>query len=48
MNLTDNKKALNLDGTGFDVVENYEVYQLMTSLALSFNEVNFSPVQQDG
>lgn len=48
MIITDNKKAQHLQAAGFDVVENYEVYQLMTSLTLSFNDVNFTPVQQNG
>ena len=47
MKLTDNKKAHDLDGQGFNVVNNREKLT-MSSLALSFNEVNFSPVERDG
>ena len=46
MIITDNKKAQNLDGTGLIDVITEEVNN-MTSLALSFNEVNFTPVQQN-
>ena len=47
MIITDNKKAQNLDGTGLIDVITKEVNN-MSSLALSFNEVNFTPVQQNG
>lgn len=47
MIITDNKKAQTLDGAGLIDVITKEVNN-MTSLALSFNEVNFTPVQQDG
>ena len=46
MIITDNKKAQNLDGTGLIDVITEEVNN-MSSLALSFNEVNFTPVQQN-
>ena len=46
MKSTDNKKARTLDGKGFSVVN--KGILTMSSLALSFNEVNFSPVQQNG
>ena len=46
MIITDNKKAQNLDGTGLIDVITKEVNN-MSSLALSFNEVNFTPVQQN-
>ena len=46
MKLTDNKKAQTFDGKGFSVVN--KGILTMSSLALSFNEVNFSPVQQGG
>lgn len=44
---TDNKKPLNLAGLGVLNVITKEVNN-MSSLALSFNEVNFTPVQQNG
>lgn len=44
---TDNKKPLNLAGLGVLNVITKEVDN-MSSLALSFNEVNFTPVQQNG
>ena len=49
MIITGNKKApRNLGGYGgFEVVNNMRKLT-MSSLALSFNEVNFTPVQQDG
>lgn len=46
MKSTDNKKAQTFDGKGFSVVN--KGILTMSSLALSFNEVNFSPVQQGG
>ena len=47
MIITDNKKARTLDGKGLIDVITKEVNN-MSSLALSFNEVNFTPVQQNG
>lgn len=47
MIITDNKKAQTLDGTGLIEVITKRVNN-MSSLALSFNEVNFTPVQQNG
>ena len=47
MNITDNKKAQNLVGAGLIEVITQKVNN-MGSLALSFNEVNFTPVQQKG
>ena len=47
MIITDNKKPLNLAGLGVLNVITKEVNN-MSSLALSFNEVNFTPVQQNG
>ncbi len=47
MNITDNKKAQNFGRSGLIEVITKEVNN-MSSLALSFNEVNFTPVQQDG
>ena len=46
MKSIDNKKALNLDGTGLIAVN--KGILTMSSLALSFNEVNFSPVERNG
>ena len=46
MIITDNKKAQTFDGQGLIDVITKEVNN-MSSLALSFNEVNFTPVQQD-
>ena len=46
MIITDNKKPLNLAGLGVLNVITKEVNN-MSSLALSFNEVNFTPVQQN-
>lgn len=47
MKSTDNKKALNFGRSGLIVVNNMRKLT-MTTLALSFNDVNFSPVQQNG
>ena len=47
MIITDNKKAQNFGRSGLIGVITKEVNN-MNSLALSFNEVNFSPVQQNG
>lgn len=46
MKSTDNKKARSLENKGLIAVN--KGILTMSSLALSFNEVNFSPVQQDG
>ncbi len=46
MKLTDNKKAHRLENKGLIAVN--KGILTMSSLALSFNEVNFSPVQQGG
>ncbi len=46
MIITDNKKAQTFDGQGLIGVNNLRKVN-MSSLALSFNEVNFTPVQQD-
>ena len=47
MIITDNKKAQTFDGKGLIEVKSQRAIN-MSSLALSFNEVNFTPVQQDG
>ena len=47
MKSTGNKKPLHLGGLGALNVITKEVNN-MSSLALSFNEVNFTPVQQKG
>ena len=47
MIITDNKKAQTFDGQGLIDVNNFRKVN-MSSLALSFNEVNFTPVQQNG
>ena len=47
MIIIDNKKAQTFDGKGLIDVITKEVNN-MSSLALSFNEVNFTPVQQNG
>ena len=47
MIITDNKKAQTFDGKGLIGVNNLRKVN-MSSLALSFNEVNFTPVQQNG
>ena len=47
MIIIDNKKAQNFGRSGLIEVITKEVNN-MSSLALSFNEVNFTPVQQDG
>ena len=46
MKSTDNKKARSLENKGLIAVN--KGILTMSSLALSFNEVNFSPVQQGG
>jgi len=46
MIIIDNKKAQNFGRSGLIEVITKEVNN-MSSLALSFNEVNFTPVQQD-
>jgi prophage antirepressor-like protein len=46
MKSIDNKKAQTFDGQGFNVVN--KGILTMSSLALSFNEVNFTPVEQNG
>ncbi len=46
MKLTDNKKAHRLENKGLIAVN--KGILTMSSLALSFNEVNFSPVERDG
>ena len=47
MIITDNKKAQTFDGKGLIEVKSQRAIN-MSSLALSFNEVNFTPVQQNG
>ena len=47
MIITDNKKAQTFDGKGLIGVNNLRKIN-MSSLALSFNEVNFTPVQKNG
>lgn len=47
MIIIDNKKAQTLDGEGLIDVNNLRKVN-MSSLALNFNEVNFTPVQQNG
>ena len=47
MIITDNKKAQTFDGKGLIGVNNLRKVN-MSSLALSFNEVNFTPVHRDG
>ncbi len=47
MKTTDNKKAHDLGGQGLIDCQ-HKGESTVTTLALSFNDVNFSPVQQDG